>query len=398
MLPRIPLLLTVSALTLLGTLELGVRAFRLAPGVHRLRTGVLRSGYELSSNPRLAYVFKKNYRDLDGPDLHESFPSTNSHGQRDIERRFERDPRRFRVLMLGDSVVAGHGVRELEDTLPLTLERQLGADVEVLNFGVGGYCTAGEVELLRTEGVLYNPDLVVLVFVNNDYVPVNGQAASYTYERPGGVEALFHHSAFFRYVSLQTDFLHFREQVDPKYWIDRNARHLGQGGLKDAFSELKGLSDARQFALLTAIWPTFSDDTIHDDDHPASGGGQLLVESILESVGIRSARLSPAYRAEHADRCARTHAERGRCATPKSLYSIGDGIHPSGLGAVSSGQCVGSDHSGVSPALRTRVRAGCRLEIRQKLRCVPTAVSVHDPFPRGKSDKSVVSSKSPVFE
>ena len=332
-LPRVALLLALSAVTLLATLEIGARAFRLAPEIHRLRTGAAQSAYELSSNPRLAYVFKKHYRDIEGADLHESFPSTNAHGQRDIERRFERDPRRRRVLMLGDSVVAGHGVRDLEDTLPLRLERLLGADVEVLNFGIGGYCTAGEVELLRTKGVLYNPDLVVLVFVSNDYVPVNGQAASYTYDRPAGVEALFHHSSFFRYASLQTDFLHFREQVDPKYWIDRNARHLGQGGLKQAFSELKGLSEAGHFELLTAIWPTFSQDTIHDDDHPASGAGQLMVETLLASVGIRSVRLSTAFRADHADRCRGERAEHEPCATPRSLYSIGDGMHPSRVGA-----------------------------------------------------------------
>jgi hypothetical protein len=129
-----------------------VRVFRLAPEVHRLRTGVERSAYQAVENPLLGYELKANYRD-DHPNLRESFPYTNADGQRDVERRVERFPGKRRLIVLGDSVVAGHGIREIDETIPRRLERQFPSQgLEALNFGVGGYCTRAEVELLRVRG------------------------------------------------------------------------------------------------------------------------------------------------------------------------------------------------------------------------------------------------------
>ncbi len=82
------------------------------------------------------------------------------------------DPkRRFRVLILGDSV-AFYG-DDPDDTFPGQLGRILGSDAhlvatEVLNAGVRGYTNYQELVYLQKYGVALEPDLVGVAFVLND--------------------------------------------------------------------------------------------------------------------------------------------------------------------------------------------------------------------------------------
>ncbi len=87
----------------LALLEGSSRLLNLAPQVHQLRPGNIRSAYRVSDNPILGYVFKDSYRDAQ-PDLHQSFSSTNAQGMRDVERTVEKLP----------------GVRRVEALLPAT--------------------------------------------------------------------------------------------------------------------------------------------------------------------------------------------------------------------------------------------------------------------------------------
>jgi len=79
-----------------------------------------------------------------------------------------------RILLVGDSVVFGQGVRE-EDTVAAVLERTLNADgtrrVEVINGGVPGYDTLAELRLVETAGLPLHPDTLVVGFSLNDFDP-----------------------------------------------------------------------------------------------------------------------------------------------------------------------------------------------------------------------------------
>lgn len=80
--------------------------------------------------------------------------------------------REFRVLFIGDSVVLGAAAR-VEDTFVRRLEPLLAArldrPVRTINSGVGSYNTAQECGFLRRAGDKLVPDLVVLVYVHNDW-------------------------------------------------------------------------------------------------------------------------------------------------------------------------------------------------------------------------------------
>ena len=93
--------------------------------------------------------------------------TTNSLGWRDREHRYEKPPGVRRAVAIGDSFTFGMDVDDGErftDELPRRIDR-----LEVVNLGVAGYGTDQELRLLETEGVLYQPDVVILtVCVVND--------------------------------------------------------------------------------------------------------------------------------------------------------------------------------------------------------------------------------------
>ena len=89
----------------------------------------------------------------------------NQHGLRDREHTYERPGDIERILLLGDSFAWGYGV-EAEERFSQDLESSMG--VEVINAAVSGYSTDQELLWLRTEGVRYEFDLMILALAGND--------------------------------------------------------------------------------------------------------------------------------------------------------------------------------------------------------------------------------------
>jgi len=110
----------------------------------------------------------------------------NSMGLRGEEPRSERKGL-TRVLVVGDSYVFGVGVDE-EHLLTTQLENLLGpyfADgVEVVNMGMAGYSTDQELLLWRELGVGLEPDIVILVVCDNDYLANSENFAWRQYYKP----------------------------------------------------------------------------------------------------------------------------------------------------------------------------------------------------------------------
>jgi hypothetical protein len=99
--------------------------------------------------------------------------TNNALGMRDRERPIDKAPGTFRIFVLGDSFVQGHGVT-LSDTLTMRLEASLNqpprrARIEVLNGGVFGYSPFLEALYLREVIDTVRPDLVIVgFFLGND--------------------------------------------------------------------------------------------------------------------------------------------------------------------------------------------------------------------------------------
>jgi hypothetical protein len=148
---------------LIGVLELGLR------WVYPLGTG---TSFEYRiPHPRFGWVLTPGASYINRL-AEESVPvSYNVGGWRDLPRVEDKAEGVVRVLVLGDSFMEAYSVR-FEDSLPARLEHLTNTaerQVEVINFGVGGYGTLQEYLVFDAVGRAYRPDVVVLaMFLRND--------------------------------------------------------------------------------------------------------------------------------------------------------------------------------------------------------------------------------------
>lgn len=360
-------LLAGALLVALVLSELGVRLLGLAPKMWRIDPGGMQSGFRVSDNPYLGYLYKKNLRRKIGGITH---AATNSQGFRDVERNFDKPAGTKRIILLGDSVVASDEFTEsIDDTISRQLEKLLAPrNIEVLNMGIPGYCTRGEVELLKEFGLPYSPDLVILVFVGNDYSNLNNEVGRASLPRT--VQFFFLHSHLFRYLGTKYNLFQIRTYLglqevageyvwsiyasDPdRFWEilksgrDSSAtlrKHLEALNANPAgvasnvhagLPMLKALSAEERFDVIIGIWPSFREDGIYDVEgfqsahpYPVPEGRRLVVEELGEAHGISSFRFSEYFGRDYAARRARD-ADGAR--TPKTLYAP-DEMHPNVVG------------------------------------------------------------------
>jgi len=106
----------------------------------------------------------------------------NSLGYRDYEWTPEKVGNRKRIVVVGDSFVAGGGVEKIEDRFSNQLGEKLGDDYVVMTVARNGWNTRQEIE-----GVLaypYQPDIVIFSYYIND---IEGVAGRMGISRPPGL-------------------------------------------------------------------------------------------------------------------------------------------------------------------------------------------------------------------
>jgi Flp pilus assembly protein TadD/lysophospholipase L1-like esterase len=318
-----PALAFCATLIALLAAEVIIRIFRWAPGIKPIQLSSYDCIYKRSTNPVLGFELKANCHS-DNPDFIQTYERTNSHGQRDRERTLQKPDGVKRILLLGDSVVEGYGLRESE-TISHRLE-ELYPDglTEVLNFGVSAYCTLAEIELLETKGLRFDPDIVILVFVENDFDNFNREAFPLegTIERPAIVKTLFKKSHLFRMASIRLNLFHFSAEADPVRW---NREAIGDNNVTEGLRRYRQLADRNGFQPLVVIWPRFLDDQITDVCFMPQNSEQLVIEYLATMHNIPTFRLSRFFRQHRAKLAGEVN--------PRLRYSSGDELHPSVEGA-----------------------------------------------------------------
>lgn len=114
----------------------------------------------------------------------------NSRGLRDREHSLEKPTGTFRIAILGDSFSEAFQVSQ-DRTFWAVLERELQArpnfrnqSVEVVNFGVSGFGTIQEWQMLEHYTRDYAPDLVLLAFLPGNDVRNNSRQLETDHRRP----------------------------------------------------------------------------------------------------------------------------------------------------------------------------------------------------------------------
>jgi hypothetical protein len=99
-----------------------------------------------------------------------AFAERHPHQFTDVPHKFEKDSGVFRIAVLGDSFIWGDGL-PYDSAWSHKLEQSIVAkydNVEVMHWGRNGWQTKDEFEFYTKEGFKYQPDLLILGFVDND--------------------------------------------------------------------------------------------------------------------------------------------------------------------------------------------------------------------------------------
>jgi lysophospholipase L1-like esterase len=116
-------------------------------------------------HPVLPFVMKPNSESVS---LHGHTIKINSHGLRDFEYSYKKQPDTFRILVLGDSVSYAYG-QDMQNGFAKVLERQLNAAnskkyarIEVINASHNGFHILDQYNYLQLYGLGYSPDALVI--------------------------------------------------------------------------------------------------------------------------------------------------------------------------------------------------------------------------------------------
>jgi hypothetical protein len=119
-----------------------------------------------------------------------AYVQTTSDGRRDREYPKQKGANVYRIAVLGDSYAEALQV-DASETFWSVLQTELqsceklqGKQVEVLNFGVSGFGTAQELQMLEHYVWEYQPDVVLLAFLTGNDISDNSTALSANRVRP----------------------------------------------------------------------------------------------------------------------------------------------------------------------------------------------------------------------
>ena len=254
--------------------------------------------------------------------------ATNSHGWRDIEHVVDKPYQTCRLLVLGDSVTFGYGV-PMESAYSRILDEQLASTldfaIETITIGVSGANLEQEVHLLESEGLRYDPDLVVLGYVLNDPEVGTSLRAEMAQGQSffASVKEIAQYSSVANliYKGGQQAFWMLRvylgsdvaaDYVETDYFNALHSNAEGRERIEASFDRLKSIAASSDRKYLVAIFPVF-----HELDDYAWTSIHDYVSDLALEAGLQVIDLLSAY-AEY----------------PASELQVesGDHVHPNVLG------------------------------------------------------------------
>ncbi|MBU1909947.1 MAG: SGNH/GDSL hydrolase family protein, partial [Verrucomicrobia bacterium] len=218
--------------------------------------------FQLSANPRMGYEPVPDF-EYHGRKLYyyEFRGRSNRLGFRDRDHPVQKPAGTFRILVLGDSITMGLELERTEDIFTFVLERALrekGYAADVLNFGVSGYNTQQEVEMLADKGLAFQPDLVVLAYCLNDTLQMNGGIIRRLRERESEAAGIAHYQLTPRLARSALYRLIWARFFAERLVEDRvqHYRDLKADTVEPSLKKLRRLADEQGFEVLVAVLPT----------------------------------------------------------------------------------------------------------------------------------------------
>jgi lysophospholipase L1-like esterase len=169
-----------------------------------------------------------------------------------LEYSIKKNPSTIRIIGIGDSGMFGWGVEQFENYLAV-LEKNLtdkhGKDTyEVLNFAVPGYNTQQEIELLKSKGLSYQPDIVILGWCENDF---NAPFFVYRKKEYRQLKKSYLYSYLFyrKGKVIQPEIMKVSE-LDSEFINPEIIEYTGLEGVKKSLLKLKQLGEEFKFKIV----------------------------------------------------------------------------------------------------------------------------------------------------
>lgn len=179
----------------------------------------------------------------------------NSMGFRDVEHNHRALLQRNKkvLFVVGDSIVAGHGIKNYQDRFPNILQKQLGEQWEVIILARNGWQTKQEYRAISTYPI--KPDVVILSYYIND---IHGAASLLGYNIPIQVEpsklAIVKKSYFVNYLYWRL----YRGSMGTNYWDYLsdcfNNQKIWQLHTKELLRVIGYMND-NNIPLIFVVWP-----------------------------------------------------------------------------------------------------------------------------------------------
>ncbi len=131
----------------------------------RLKPVLYCRGYKPSKNDKIVYELYPGYT------IRSLQARISSQGLNDRYFSFEKSSDTFRIAFVGDSTSFGWKVgpgNSFPKILEKLLNKQKVGKFETINFSVPGYNIAQEYEVIKEKVIKFHPDMVILVFCEND--------------------------------------------------------------------------------------------------------------------------------------------------------------------------------------------------------------------------------------
>lgn len=245
-------------------------------------------GYIVKDYKNKVQILKKNATFemyTHNPKLPPFIVRANSLGIRDREYPLRKPPGTLRIVILGDSFLFGWGV-EQDETFDEQLERiykKRGRKVEVINLAIPGQNHISELKMLKSIGLKYDPDIVLMQVNLDDFYPdYNNYIFEDTPVLPHGFESFSNEKRFDK----------TKEKFMTRFNRIRNAGELENNDFMKLFDVFaaKPITEAAEIAKKNDIELTL----LMNMDNPMVPAYKQLAEKLnIRTIDMYSAQFNP---------------------------------------------------------------------------------------------------------
>ncbi|MCW5799581.1 MAG: SGNH/GDSL hydrolase family protein [Nitrospira sp.] len=228
----------------------------------------------------------------------------NQAGFLDTEHAIEKPHTIRRVIVVGDSATDA-GDAEWEGMFSARLQAGLGRSYEVISIAMGGLNTPQEIHLLEKEGLVYQPDLVVLNFILND-CDFYTEYEAFLHYRAGkdsviGLLGISIDPNYKRAIKSSALIYFVKQRLENAIGLILGKEETGyiesiwekpenRRKVTDAFDQLQRLSKESGFPVLIVIWPVLS-----EFGHYKFQSVHQWIQNVSEKRGFQTLDLLPHF-------------------------------------------------------------------------------------------------------